>query len=336
MTVEVAPGPERSPAQLTTLLSACNDAARGGQCRLASKKAASDAPADAVAVVTWNGDWARVEVWRHRGRAGFEPPRARELEFDATNPPLERWRTLGFVAGTLASDTADEEAARARTAGEAPAEGATLTGGERAPSDSAEARTRHGAPPERSAGSRTTLRPAGRSLWVDLASGTGPGFDSGPFRLGGLTRVSYVVSRSFVRGSLGYFGQSNGQTGFSARWLSGSLGVGHRPWSSSGGLGLDLRLEAVVQSVRASVSAPQGAGNDSADIWQTGLRVGCDAVWEAVPGFSAFLGVDLAGFVGPVHVTVAEDRVGTLAALGGTVVGGLRLTFPLTADRGAP
>jgi hypothetical protein len=302
------------------MLGACSDAARGARCRLRGENPGNRSEPELWAVVTWSGERARVEVWRSRGRVGVDPPRTREIEFDATNPTLERWRTLGFVTGTLASGLAD-------AGGVPPSASAAESPAPVAPPSP-------GLAPRSSAASSPAPNPPTRSLSVDIGLGTGPGFDSGPFRLGGMSRVSYAVQRSFITGALGYFGQSNGEMGLSARWLAGSLGAGFRPWRSRAGLGLDVRLEAVVQNVRASISAPPAAGNDADDVWQAGLRAGCDGVWEAVPGISVFLGLDLAGFVGPVRVTVAEAHVAKLPALGGSVSGGLRLTFPLNASRG--
>jgi hypothetical protein len=96
--------PQRDHAQ--ALLDACTQAAasEGTECRLV--RDAPNEPYAAIAIVTWEDDHARVEVGIRR-----EPVsewRTRELTFQAADAMLERYRSVGFVIGTLSIAVRDE------------------------------------------------------------------------------------------------------------------------------------------------------------------------------------------------------------------------------------
>jgi hypothetical protein len=89
------------------LVDACTQAAMGNECRLLRE--VPNAPYTAIAIVTWEeGDRARVEVGLRRDPVSEW--RTRELTFQHADADVERYRTVGFVIGGLATAARDEDA----------------------------------------------------------------------------------------------------------------------------------------------------------------------------------------------------------------------------------
>lgn len=86
---------------LGVLLGACTQAAADSQCYLVSE--APEAPYRAIAIITWEReDRVRVEVGVRRTEGGEW--RTRQLSFQPNDESLERFRSVGFVVGTLARE----------------------------------------------------------------------------------------------------------------------------------------------------------------------------------------------------------------------------------------
>src|SRR3954471_23618885 len=97
--------PQRELA--SALVEACTQAAASAstECRLV--RDAPSGPYTAIAIVTWGeGDRAHVEVGLRR--APTSEWRTRELTFQAADADIERYRSVGFVIGSLATAARDD------------------------------------------------------------------------------------------------------------------------------------------------------------------------------------------------------------------------------------
>jgi hypothetical protein len=328
--IEIAePPPDPSRELSAVLLTACSDALRNGRCVLAGEVSAPPDESAATARITWSGSRVHVEVSIAEERGNER--RARELIFSDSHPSLERWRSVGFVAGTLA-DARMPQPSTSLDDPDAAAEGGPAAERDLAASPKGPGPLPNAAPPPSdelrvAAGPALTSSPR---LWIDLGPVTGPGFADGAWRLGGFFALAYAVRSSFVQASVGYSGLPKDESGLSAHWIAPGIGAGHSLFDMQGGLSLKLRLELLLENTSVSVSAPEAPGNDSGSHWAGGLRLGSDLSWNAVPGLGMFLGGDLAVFTGRLHVDVGDDRVATTPALRPTLFGGARLSWPLS------
>jgi hypothetical protein len=88
---------------VASMVEACQKAVGDGECRLVRE--APQGPYRAIAILTWDGpDKVRIEVGLRR-EVGTEW-RTRALTFQPEDVELERFRSVGFVVGTLASEEA--------------------------------------------------------------------------------------------------------------------------------------------------------------------------------------------------------------------------------------
>lgn len=86
---------------LGVLLDACTQAAADSQCYLVSE--APEGPYRAIAIITWEREErVRVELGLRRTQGGEW--RTRQLSFQPNDESLERFRSVGFVVGTLARE----------------------------------------------------------------------------------------------------------------------------------------------------------------------------------------------------------------------------------------
>src|SRR6187399_1112425 len=113
-------GDAQPPRDLVVaLVDACSQAAApaGTECHLV--RDAQNEPYAAIAIVTWEeGGKVRVEVGVRK-----EPVsewRTRELTFQAQDAEIERYKSIGFVIGSLATATRDEAAPEATPPPERP------------------------------------------------------------------------------------------------------------------------------------------------------------------------------------------------------------------------
>jgi hypothetical protein len=99
-------GVPEPPRELSTVLvESCTRAAVDTSCYLV--KDAPDGPSAALAIITWErDDKVRIEVGLQREH-GTEW-RQRQLSFQPADVALERYRSVGFVVGTLATASKDE------------------------------------------------------------------------------------------------------------------------------------------------------------------------------------------------------------------------------------
>src|SRR5262245_729974 len=94
------------PRELTTVLvEACTRAATEAECHLVRE--APEGPYAAIAIITWEAeDRVRIEVGLRR-ETGAEW-RSRQISFQSADVDVERYRSVGFVVGTLATSPSEE------------------------------------------------------------------------------------------------------------------------------------------------------------------------------------------------------------------------------------
>jgi len=268
--VEIAP-PDAPREHVSALLAACSRALADSECVLSS-----EAPEDgsrAVAIVTWQGEGrAQIEVGlRREGRPEW---RARTLDFEAKDELSERWRTVGFVVGTLSRPELRPDA-KLDGAEPDPVVAPPVT--DVRPSEPVPPRAPSDARPERGSGARAA---------IDIGAVTGPALDG--MRSGALVRARFRIAESLraVTG-LHYLELPSDERGLSARWATASGGVGAVLGDDSVELsfGIDARGEYV--NARANGrwhhNLFPGVGVGVTGAWMpsrwVGLFVGAEGAW---------------------------------------------------------
>lgn len=303
MTLDVSATNTGTPDALAALVEACNQAFSRGTCSLGEAHAQAVAP-DRTVVVEWSDErTVRVRLVRSHGET---EDAARDLEFQPSDSLVERWRSVGYVAGTLADESL---AAQARITPHAPNPPAKTS-----PSPKSE-RT---APPPNS--------PA-RALphtWIDADFGAGPALRV--WRLGGLLRGGHLLAGPwFVTLATRYSRQSVrvAAVPLTLQWFTPSIGMGWR--ENLPPLELNLRSEGFYELTRASAREDQN--NASARRSALGVLLGLDLVLQFSDWGALTLGGELAYTGRPIDVRIHDATGGTLSSVGGSVLAGFRTTF---------
>jgi hypothetical protein len=251
--------PPREAVQV--LLESCTQAAANTQCHLVRE--APEGPYAAVAIVTWEGnDKVRVEVGLRRPDGAVW--RSRDIGFQVADAQLERYKSVGFVVGTLASSEGSDTIVE-------PAEPADLDPEPEPPP-----------PPITRAPSRPLERdelPHARALprgWVSIAATGGRAVDRGGPRFGGNLRVGVrVVSPLSVLVSASASARGRDERGLSLSWMDAGFGLGFTLGNPTS-LRLDLRAEAVLEHLTAE--ARTNAGVDTNTNTRGAARAGLDGI----------------------------------------------------------
>lgn len=339
-TVEIVVAPEEprpSPsgdgppaAELrAALLEACTSAAGGSaQC----VDSASAAPAAAAVIVTFRGsEHAHVEV---SGRRGGAPFGSRELDFLPSDARIERYRTVGYSAGTLVAeylaDVAERErlpaAAEGGATSETPPPGSPPSGPPRsagpepaAPRDADGARPRAPGSEGASAGSRSPPR-----AYVDLGVVHGTAFEGGGMRTGGSGRFAWLFGSAFATASVAYAVRARHAEEPYASFLVASAGAGYFvPFSV---FEATARAEAVVERLAGEGETPSGRTGSASRILGA-ARVGADIAWLPLPALGLVAGADVLLRAAPTELVVEGRTVATVPVVDYTFTGGLRLSF---------
>ena len=236
-------GDAQPPRELiVALVEACTQAAApaGADCRLV--RDAPNEPYQAIAIVTWEeGGKARVEVGVRRDPVSEW--RTRELSFQAQDAEIERFRSVGFVIGSLATASSDD--AVPKTAGE-PEPGPPKPPPPPAtpPPVPIVAPTPKPSPPPPA--------PLGRG-WIGLGGTLGGGLDRGAPRYGGRLNAGIrIVPHLAAIVSAGASFRARDDKGLSAQWLDAGAGLSFAllpPERSH----LELRLELLAEQFTAGV-----------------------------------------------------------------------------------
>jgi hypothetical protein len=304
--VEIAP-PDGPREGIQALLGACSRAVATSECIPAAE--APQGQIMAVAIVTWRGEnRAVVEVGiREDGQSEW---RSRTVDFRATDEPLERWRTVGFIVGTLARGGAvsETEAEPEPESEPAPLETPTVP--------------RRSLPPARVTprlSARTLSRSTAQAA-LDLGAALGPALDG--FRTGGVVRTRWPF-RDPLRAlfALRYFRSPINDSGLRASWLTVSAGLGAVLGDERAeiGIGMDARAEYF------EATAESDAKNQSESRWLSGVGFGISGAFMPIQTVGVFVGGDAAYMFSETELFVASQSVTTDAALRVGLEAGVRL-----------
>lgn len=312
--VEVAP-PNAPREQVTALLAACSRAVANAECVLAAD--APEGGTQAVAIVTWQGDGrARVEVGLRR--EGKPEWRSRNVSFGAEDEPIERWRAVGFVVGTLARDEAPDAAGKAEEKPAPKPPEIAPKPPQPQPQPQLQLQLQPVAPPAARKPSLAPTHPAQAA--VELGAVMGPGLDG--LRTGGVLRTRwplYDSLRSLF--ALKYVELPSDDAGLRAQWLTVAAGVGGVLGTSRAELGASV--DARAEYFRAS--ADYLGHKDSDSRWLPGFALGLSGAWMPMPSFGVYLGAESAWMLSHTAVTLRKRPTGEDRALRVTVDGGIRL-----------
>jgi hypothetical protein len=308
--VEIAP-PDARPEDVAALLTACTRAVAPSECVLAAE--APEGGALAVAIVTWQNDGqAFVEVgMRREGRPEW---RSRGVNFAAEDERVERWRTVGFVVGTLArSELSGEPVPEEKPKPEPP-------------------RTPPAAPPAAPRPQRDPHSPVSKPpvrAAIDVGGELGPGLASG-WRTGGVLRTRWPFQdplRLLI--SLKYLEQ-NGSTP-DGRWLTLGAGLGwvHGSAQTEVAGGAEGRIEYFQATYEKYYAATPAGVNARDSRWVAGLGLHASAAWMPMPAFGLYVAGDAAWMFGSTRVHLPDvdgkPQVVTDGALRFGVGAGVRL-----------
>ena len=308
-------GVAEPPRELAAaIVSACTQAATGTECRLL--RDVPNGPYTAIAIVTWEeGDRARVEVGLRRDPVSEW--RTRELSFQHADADVERYRTVGFVIGGLATAARDEDApgtpsgppsAAAAAAAAAPP---ATTPAPAPPPKSAPAAPPPAATPEPNAPEPTpapTPTRASSRGWIGLAAVVGGGLDEGPARYGGrFVAGLHVIPHVSAVVSLGASKRPRDAHGVVAQWLDAGVGASLTLFSPESSH-LELRAEVLAEQFSAEAADNPGAGSSGIRTRVAG-RAGVDGVLRII-GPVSLVGAGEATFGAATILKVGDEGVG--------------------------
>lgn len=303
--VEVAP-PNAPREQLTALLGACSRAVADAECVLAAD--AAERGSQAVAIVTWQSDGrATVEVGLRR--EGKPEWRSRSVSFGEADEPIERWRAVGFVVGTLARGERPGEPSASQTQAEPAPKPAEPTPKPAEPAPTVAPRPKPAVAP---------TEPAHAAL--ELGAVIGPGLDG--LRTGGVLRTRWPLHdklRSLV--SVRYVERPSDDNGLRGQWLTVAAGVGGVLGSAHSEL--SANLDARAEHFRTSVDYLGRTDADSR--WLPGVALGFAGAWMPMPSLGLYLAAEGAWMASYTPIRFRGQTVGEDGRLRATLDAGVRL-----------
>jgi hypothetical protein len=263
--------------------------------------------------VTWQTELrAVIEVGRLL--EGHPEWRTRALDFETSDRAIERWRTVGFVVGTLAhGETAqsvkiDPPKSKIQPQSAVPSEPLV-----RKPV------IKQISPAPRSA------PPAAAAAALDVGAATGPALEG--LRSGVVVRSRWPVYdplRALV--SLRYLQTPTDGAGVRGRWLT--LAVGGLVAKALDDIELAAAIDARAErfAAEASESTPLGEVSESSSRWLPGVAAQASVAWMPTARVGAFIAADAAWMLGAATIVeVREERVTRDSDFRITIEGGLRL-----------
>ncbi len=246
----------------------------------------------------------RIEL-RNAGGAGA-PVAVRQLDFQLSDAPTQRWATAGVVAAALVVGVESAENAALETKPEPKPEPPAPK-----PAPRLARLPEHRAQPTR-----------GTEVRLDLAALAGPGFDRGPWRVGGQLRASLAWS-AFPLFPWAAAAGSGRKGDVSAMWWSGAAGAGIRFPLGVEPLVLDGRMGTEATWVRLST----GNGQNGAHAWRTrwGGVAAVDLVLVASRHVHTVVSFEATATWPRVVVNARDERIGSEPIVRWALLGGLRL-----------
>jgi hypothetical protein len=302
----IADGPREA---IQVLVDACTQAASETECHLV--RDAPQGPYAAIAIVTWEtDDRIRVEVGVRRAE-GAEW-RSRELKFRPGDVELERYKSVGFVIGTLAK--AHDPDVRARPASAPEPSLPEPTRPTREPTELV--------PVERPLASDLPTRLRG---WVAVSALASRAFSEGAPRLGASFRVGVrLVPHLSAVVSAGASSRPRDERGLLLSWLDAGVGLG---WALGRTTSSRLELRADVLVERLAAEARSASDVDAGGRTQPAARLGVDGIWQVASPFALVLGVEVLGRPSVTRLRVEGAEVGSSGMLEIGAVLGARLNL---------
>ncbi len=298
LVVLVAPAASETPGGERAVADACSAALSDGVCVF-------EPPADehvriADVAIELGVSEAAIAV---RGPGGEA---VRRIRFTPGDEAIERLRSTGLIAGTLAEGL--------RRAPPPPAE---MPRKPEAPKPAAPVR----APP-------VTASPP--TFWLDLGAVAGPALDDGSWKGGPSLRASYAIAGLPISGllSLRHAYRQPDEAELSVHWFSGSVGLGGQLLLLDERLWLHARVELVGELIAAFASDPFTGREDEASRWLGGGRAGLDVAWMPHRNVGPYVGFDLTWLQSGTRVSIRDDATGRAPPYELAPSLGLRLAIP--------
>jgi hypothetical protein len=293
---------EPAEVLVVSMVQACEKAVGDGECHLVRE--APQGPYRAIAILTWDGpDRVRIEVGLRR-EVGTEW-RTRALTFQPADIELERFRSVGFVVGTLATEE-EPPAAPPEQPDPVPP---PVTPPKAVPPPPPAATTPERAP-----------RPPHS---VGLVATVGGGLDEGGPRYGAAVRgrvglAPWIGIAVQVGGSV----RPRDENGLALRFLDASAGV-LLVLQPPQPVGWELTLEGVVENFRADA---QSAGeSDAQQRTVPAARGELDAVFAVAPPLELVVGGNVFVRSASTTVSVAGESLGSTGVIELGLAAGARL-----------
>jgi hypothetical protein len=272
-----------------SVLSTCNAALGTQHCAIASPEAIGQW----YAIVRFAPDQSTVFTIELRdGGASGTQVATSQLEFKDRDSERERWASAGVVVAALV-------AAQSAASSEPPPKPA-------APEPVSTPVVVRLPPP-----SRSTVKEQ-RPLWLrlDLGAAGGSENEHGAFRVGPLARLGLAFSDLpvFALGSAAYTVRVSGTP--DSTWLTGSLGFGVRIGFAQQRAALELRTEAVLESVRFHASDTTRSQRAQRTRW--GPRLGLDVSGSLTKKLALVIGGEAAALHPSVDIALGGQDVDRL------------------------
>lgn len=276
-----APEPDQA-RWVRSMLEACNAALESGVCvyTVPGKHGATR-----IASVTWNTPMRATIVFRDKGANAST---VRSLQFENSDEPREKWRTVGFTTALLAG-------------GQAPAAAMNAAGD----------------------GAHELFYVATTVQFV--AAG---GMREWSPKLGGRLRIDgrawqapWLLGVSAEHTALAW--SAPGIEG-DATWSELGLGAALM-WDPAPDLQLFTRVDLLAQ--RLTVSGRKKDERSHAQLWQPGVRLALDLAWAFQPRWYTVLGVQATIVTAPVDVRVADKTQNRVSGRAGGLSAGVQYRF---------
>jgi hypothetical protein len=299
---------ELSPELSGSALRSCNLALGAGRCVPRDQTITEDPDVAWIAVLRHpNEPEASVRIELRAARSPESVVAVRQLDFQVTDAPSQRWATAGVVVAAL---VVGAESAEISEAEERPP--AKPTPPEPRPAPMVEPPARVVAP----------KKSASAELRLDLAALAGPGLAQGPWRIGGQVRSSLGWAAFPLFGWVSITGSERGGA-VSAVWWSGAAGAGLRWPTQLSPLVLDWRLGADGTRLELSTGGGQGSGHAVRTRW--GAVAAVDLVLLASRHLHTVASFETTATWPRVVVNARSERVGTEPTVRWALLAGLRL-----------
>jgi hypothetical protein len=295
---------EPPEVMIASMVEACQKAVGDGDCHLV--RDAPQGPYRAIAILTWDGpDKVRVEVGLRRD-TGTEW-RTRAVAFQPEDRELERYRSVGFVVGTLATE-------------EPPPAPPPAT-----PPPPVQPPPEVAVPPRPSPARTPEARSERPVRSLGLFATVGGALDEGAPRYGAALRARFGLSPWLgLAASAGGSLRPGDDSGLSLRFLDAGLGLSF-VLSPPRPVGWELSLEAVVENFRAEADA----GGDSAAQTRTlpAGRAEIAVVWATAPPLELLAGGNAFARPASTTIRVGGESAGSTGILEVGLSAGARLAF---------